>query len=103
MDKLFLLVGIGAGYIYLNFEKIKTNYLKYEATSKSRRLVVNFFEQELKNNKFITLEEAILKFEDPNLDYKSLEEMSSKKGRAIECYLKAYEDLFLRAKKNLNY
>ena len=103
MDKIFILVGIGAGYVYLNYEKIKLNYLKYEATSKSKQLVVNFFKQEIKKDPFITLEDAILKFEDPNLNYKSLDEMSKKKGRSIECYIKAYENLFSKAKKNLNY
>ena len=103
MDKIFILVGIGAGYVYLNYEKIKLKYLKYEATSKSKQLVVNFFKQEIKKDPFITLEDAILKFEDPNLDYKSLDEMSKKKGRSIECYIKAYENLFSKAKKNLNY
>ena len=99
MYKILILVGIGAGYVYLNYEKIKINYLKYEANLKTKEIVVNFFKQEIKNDPYITLEKAILKFEDPNLNYKSLDEMSKKKGRSIECYTKAYENLFSKAKK----
>lgn len=99
MDKILFITSIGImGSVYLNYEKIKINYLKYKAIFKSKELVVNFFKKEITNDPYITLEEAILKFEDPNLDYKTLDEMSIKKGRSVECYIKAYEKLFLKAK-----
>ena len=58
--------------------------------------------QELKKNKNLSLEEAILKFEDTKLKYKNLNELSLKTGRNIKCYIDAYKDLFEKAKQ-LNY
>ena len=104
MDKLFFIAGIGIiGSVYLHYDKIKANYLKYEAISKANKLVLDFFKDELKKDPYLTLEDAILKFEDPDLDYKTLEEMSEKKGRPIICYINAYEHIFNKAKKNLNF
>ena len=50
----------------------------------------------------MSLEEAILKFEDTKLKYKNLNELSLKTGRNIKCYIDAYKDLFEKAKQ-LNY
>ena len=103
MDKLFLISGIIIlGSVYLNFDSIKNNYLKYKTTEESKKIVVDFFILELKKNKNLSLEEAILKFEDTKLKYKNLNELSLKTGRNIKCYTNAYKDLFEKAKK-LNY
>ena len=73
MDKLFFIAGIGIiGSVYLHYDKIKANYLKYEAISKANKLVLDFFKDELKKDPYLTLEDAILKFEDPDLDYKKI-------------------------------
>lgn len=103
MDKLLFIIGVGAiGSIILNIDTIKSNYLKHEAIQKSNRLVIDFFRKEIKSNPDITLKEAILKFEDINEEYNSLEDFSKNTGRDIDCYIKAYESLFKKA-KNLNY
>ena len=99
MDKIVFLTGISLVYFYLNYEEFKIKYLKYVSTLKSKKLVINFFKKEIKNNINISLEEAILKFEDPNFYYESLDQMSKKKGRPVECYIKAYKNSFLKAKK----
>ena len=100
MDKLGLLVGIGIlGGVIANFSSIKANYYKFESIYKSNSLVINFFRSELKKNRNITLEDAILKFEDVNTEFDSLEEFADSKGRDISCYINAYEYLFKKAKK----
>ena len=52
-------------------------------------------------NPNISLDEAILKFEDSNNKYKNLEEFAKSKQRTVENYRKAYSKLFDKAKKEL--
>ena len=99
MNKIILILGVGlVGGVVMNFDNIKNNYYKYDAITKSNKLIINFFRDEIKENNNITLKEAILKFEDPHKEFKTLEELSDRKGRNIDCYINAYSNLFDKAK-----
>lgn len=91
-------LGIIGGIMY-NSENIKIEIMKQYGIFKAKEITVNFFKDEIKKNPKITLDEAILKFEDTNKQYLSLEEFSKDKTRTVESYRNAYKNLFRIAKK----
>jgi hypothetical protein len=115
MDKnigLFLLLsGLTVGisiFSLLNFEnKVKTNdnkntnYIIKKEQKRAEKLVVNFFVKELRNNPDLTLEEAILRFEDPHNKYKNMEDFVKLKDRTIQVYIDTYKKMYNKAKKNI--
>lgn len=84
-----------------SYEKIKLHYEKNIGITLAKRLVINFFTKLIIENPNISLDEAILKFEDINDRYSSLYEFSEIKNRPIQCYIEAYKELFEIAKKKL--
>ena len=74
------------------------NIIKKEQ-KRAKKLVINFFIKELKKNPDLTLEEAILKFEDPHNQYKNMEDFVKLKGRTIQVYIKTYKKINNKAKK----
>ena len=105
MDKLVLgmLVGVGVigGLVYNNFDLIKAEIKKNRISGEIKQLTKDFFKNCLIENPNISLDEAILKFEDSNNKYKNLEEFAKSKQRTVENYRKAYSKLFDKAKKKL--
>ncbi len=63
---------------------------------KSKKITVDFFKNLIDNDSNITLDDAILKFE--NSEIKSLDEFAKTKNRTADGYRKAYSDLFEFAK-----
>ena len=102
MDKIVGLV-LGAtiigGLLYNNAEKIKIEFMKQKGIYQAKKIARDFFAEELKINPQITLDEAILKFEDTKNEYSSLEEFVKDKTRTVESYRKAYKKIFNQAKK----
>ena len=91
-------IGIIGGIMY-NAENIKIEVMKQYGIFKAKEITVKFFKDEIRKNPKITLDEAILKFEDTNKEYSSLEEFSKDKTRTVESYRNAYKNLFRIAKK----
>lgn len=102
MDKIVGLV-LGAtiigGILYNNAEKIKIEIMKQKGIYQAKKIVREFFANEIKKNPQITLDEAILKFEDTKNEFSSLEEFVKDKTRTVESYRKAYKNFFNQAKK----
>ena len=96
---ILLGVGIVGGIIYSNSEKIQIEFTKQQGIYKAKKLVKDFFIDELKKNPQITLNNAILKFEDTKNEFNSLEEFTKDKTRKVESYIKAYGKIFDQAKK----
>ena len=92
---------IGIGSVAYNFDKIKIFYLQQMGNYRATEITINFFVELLKENKDINLPDAILKFEDPDGAYKSLDEYSAARFRPYDSYIAAYYDLFEAAKKRL--
>ena len=91
-----LAIGLGAGalvlYKNIRFEEI----MKWKSKVEAEEITVKHFLELLDNDNNISLEKAILSFEDSK--DKSLKEYSSKRGRKEESYYKCYGYLFKRAK-----
>lgn len=68
-----------------------------ERVFQANRIIIDFFINLLNENPNITLNNAILKFEDNK--YSTLEEFAKSKNRIIKNYTKAYSGLFNIAKK----
>ena len=105
MDKIVGLV-LGAtiigGILYKNAESIKIEFMKQKGIYQAKKIARNFFVEKLKENPNITLDDAILKFEDTRNEFPSLEEFVKNKNRTVESYRKAYQDMFRRAKHYIN-
>lgn len=94
------LVGVGlVGATLLNKESIKIYYLKKKGIFQANKIAIDFFREEIKKNPKILLNEAILKFEDIDNKFTTLEDFSLGKGRDIYSYENAYRKLFNIAKK----
>jgi hypothetical protein len=91
-------VGILGGVVY-NYEKIKIEFLKQKGIFQANRITIDFFINLLNDNPNITLNDAILKFEDIENKYSTLEEFAKNKNRTIKNYTEAYSRLFDIAKK----
>ncbi len=97
------IVGLGviSGLVYKNYDTIKIRLMNEYSNMKARQITIDFFEDLLEKNPDITLDQAILEFEDYNNEYDNLEEYSKKKHRSVEIYRESYSDLFEKAKKNI--
>ena len=112
MKKLLLsLGGLGiAGYIlYKNFDfeseiiniqdTLQAKRKQFVSNKKTEDLIVSEFIEMIIVNCDITLEKAILEFENAKVD--SLEEFAKTKNRTKESYLESYKPYFLKAQKLL--
>ena len=104
MDNLFNIL-FGAGFISLilvNYiDDIKLEILRYVEFQKAKNILIKFFVEKLKENPDISLDEAILKFEDNKNEFKNLEEFAKSKTRSVECYRQSYSKIFDLAKKKI--
>ena len=104
MNNLFNIL-FGAGFISLilvNYiDDINLEILKYIEYKKAKNVILNFFIDKLKENADMSLDEAILKFEDNNNEYINLEEFAKSKTRTVECYRQSYSKIFDQAKKKI--
>ena len=89
---------LGFGLLYLNTRESKIEKMKKIGIKKAEEITITHFKKLLTNNKEITIEEAILDFE--NAKTNSLEKYAKKKQRTKESYIKSYIDFFLKAKKD---
>ena len=97
---VILLLGALAGTVYVKCsDSIKLQYLKMKGIHDAKKLTTNFFLDLLQKNKNISLDDAILKFE--NSENNSLEEFSRSKNRTAESYREAYNEMFEKAKRKL--
>jgi hypothetical protein len=94
-------IGIISGIVYKNYDTIKIRLMTEYSNIKARQITIDFFEDLLRKNPDITLNQAILKFEDYNNEYENLEEYSKKKHRSVDIYRESYSDLFEKAKKRI--
>lgn len=105
MDKIVGLV-LGAtiigGILYNNAEKIQIEIMKQKGIYQAKKIARDFFIEKLKENPNITLDNAILKFEDTKNEFSTLEEFVKDKTRTEESYRKAYKKIFKDAKKKIN-
>ena len=105
MDKLIPTLGLFcvtliSGLIYVKYDEIKIKVMTKYSNIKARQITIDFFESLLEKNPDITLDQAILKFEDVNNEFNSLEEYSKKRHRSVEIYRESYYKLFDKAKRN---
>ena len=102
MDKIVGLV-LGAtiigGILYNNVEKIQIEIMKQKGIYQANKIARDFFVEQLKEDPNITLDDAILKFEDPKNEFSSLEEFVKDKTRTVESYKNAYKKIFKDAKR----
>ena len=97
---LAALVGIGLlGGVVYNYEKIKIEFFKQKGIFQANKLTIEFFINLLNENPNITLNDAILKFEDTENKYSTLEEFAKSKNRTVKNYTDPYSKLFDIAKK----
>ena len=93
--------GILGGVVYKYSDIIKIEYLKQRGIFQAKELTVKFFMDLLCQNPKITLDEAILKFEDVDKKYTNLEDFAKDKNRDGHGYRKAYSELFIEAKRKI--
>ena len=72
---------------------IQTEYQKNISNRHAREITIEFFANARYRNPNITLDEAILKFENGD-QYDNLESFAKSKNRTIESYRKAYSQMF---------
>jgi len=94
-------VGILGGFVYKYSNEIKIEYLKQKGIYQAKQVTIDFFVELLKQNSQISLDDAILKFENADLKYKNLEDFSKDKNRNVSSYHKAYSELFIEAKRKI--
>ena len=68
--------------------------MKPRGIYQAKKIARDVFVEKLKENLNITLDEAILKFEDTKNEFSSLEEFVKNKSRTVESYRNAYQDMF---------
>ena len=85
-------------YLLYSYYKSDINILQdlLVGKYKSKKITIDFFRELISKNPDITLDHAILKFENSEID--SLHEFAISKNRTVEGYRKAYENLFDLAK-----
>ena len=95
----YLLFGIGiSSLIILNYlEDISTyfemEYLKRKSQRQAREITIEFFANLRHRNPNITLDEAILRFENGE-EFYNLEDFAISKNRTVESYREAYLTMF---------
>ena len=92
------IAGIVGGLLFRYHDLIKIEYMKYKTNLLAEKITIDYFCKLIIENKNITLDEAILKFENAD-NFKNLEEFSKSKSRTVENYRDAYANLFLEAQK----
>ena len=78
-------------------DEINGEIQKIYGNIKAKKITVDFFLELHEKNRYITLDEAILKFENSNEN--SLEEFAKTKNRTAEGYREAYSDMYYKAKE----
>lgn len=91
-------IGIFTSLIYNN-ENNKLELIKQNSIFQANKIVIDFFIIVLEETPDITLENAILKFEDEKNEYSTLEEFAKNKNRTVYNYTNAYSKLFIKAKR----
>ena len=86
-----------SGLVYSYWDDIKIIYMLYQGKQAANEITIEFFTNLLKKNKDITLDDAILKFEDVYNKFDNLEEFAKSKRRTILNYRDAYSKLFIEA------
>ena len=95
----YLLFGIGiSSLIILNYiEDISTyfemEYLKMKSQRQAREITIEFFANLRHRNTNITLDEAILRFENGD-EFDNLKDFATSKNRTAKSYREAYSDMF---------
>ena len=84
--------------IYKYYDEIKMEYSKLQSKRKSNQIIIDFFINQININENITLEEAILKFENAFDKYDNLNDFAISKKRTVDNYYQAYSKLFKDAK-----
>lgn len=89
----FIGVGlISTGIIYKNINDISDKLDIYISKIKSRKIIYDFFQEEIKNNPSITLDDLILKFE--MTEEKTLEKYAQSKNRDAQSYRNIYKKYY---------
>lgn len=103
--KPLILISGGLIGFYTIYKKFNEKYKNLESENErivinkeAEDLVVNEFKKIIKLNNNITIEEAILIFEDSK--EKDLEKFAISKSRSKECYINTYKNLFEKARDN---
>ena len=86
----------------LNSPSLLTEFMKQKGIYQAKKIARDFFVEQLKENSNITLDEAILKFEDTKNEFSTLEDFVKDKTRTVESYRKAYKKIFKEAKNKFN-
>ena len=95
---IILGLGITSSLIYTHSDIIKAEILKQEGVMRAEHLTINFFSNLLDKDSNISLDDAILKFENKLDEFNNLKDFAESKQRTVENYRKAYSYLFKRAK-----
>ena len=96
-------LGIASSLIYTHSDIIKAEILKQKGIMRAEILTINFFSDLLDNDSNISLDDAILKFENKSDEFNNLKDFAKSKHRTVENYRKAYSYLFKRAKLKNNF
>ena len=86
-----------AASVYRYSYDIKCEIDKLYGNKKAKEITIEFFKLLLIENQYITLDEAILKFE--KSDFDTLEEFARSKNRKANSYREAYQYMFDKSKK----
>ncbi len=73
--------------------------MKNKRTKMTDKIVKDFFTSKLKENPKLTIESAILLFEDIHEKHKNLDKYAKKRDIMTKSYIKAYNTLYKKAKK----
>ena len=92
-------IGLIGGIIYKYSDQIKIELLKLKSKKKAYEITINFFLEEICKNPNISLDEAILRFENAYDTYNNLHDFAVSKKRDANSYRKAYSQLFIEAKR----
>tara|TARA_B100002019_G_C20861982_1_gene399762 strand:+ start:235 stop:555 length:321 start_codon:yes stop_codon:yes gene_type:complete len=90
-----------SGLVYTYWNDIKIIYMLYKGKQAANEITIEFFRNLLKRNESITLDEAILKFEDVYNKFDNLEEFAKSKLRNTQKYRDAYSHLFIEAQRSI--
>ena len=85
---------ISAGIIYNKKNDISNRFNVYLSKKKAERIIIHFFNEEIKKNPSITLDDLILKFEMNNVKEKSLEKYAQSKNRDAQSYRNIYKKYY---------
>ena len=95
---VIILFGALAGAVYVKCsDSIKMQYLKLKGIHDAKKITTNYFLELMQKDKNISLDNAILNFENSN--NQNLEEFAKSKNRTAESYRKAYSEMFNKAKR----